>query len=195
MKIRIWILSITVLCILTACNAEEAPSHRDATSTGSTTQVDASDTAARAAPEATGHVRFTVDGASKDFDFIVPEHTFYNRLASKIHAQPSRDSREAATIIFSNVDLAELDYPVDLPLPRDARDPSKPMMAMIMIGFGYIDQEGTEWAGPGRVRIDSFLADGTISGSFTGVSLPHTEKQLPNIVLDDGHFTAGLVSR
>lgn len=194
MKIRNWILAPVVLCILTACGAEEEPPRRDATPTGSTTEARTDDTAARVSPGLDGHVRFAVDGNVKSFEFIAPEHTFYNRLASKIHAQSSRDSREAATIIFTNVDLEMLDYPVELPLPREAADPGKPTMSVIMIGFGYIDRDGNEWAGPGRLHLDSFLADGTVSGSFTDVSLPHTDKELPNIVLQEGRFTASLWS-
>lgn len=194
MKTRIWIPVITAASVLIACNAQQEPSRRDAASASPVTQPEVSASSARVAPGTAGQVRFTVDGTPKDFGFIAAEHTSYNRLASKIQAQPSPDSRESATIIFSNVDLKELGYPIELPLPRDLRDPSKPMMAMIMIGFAYIDQDGTEWAGPGRVRIDSFLPDGTISGTFTDISLPHTEKELPNVVLSNGRFTAALWS-
>lgn len=195
MNFKSWMLAPVALCILTACGAEEEPSRLDATPTGSTTQARTDETAERESPGLYGHVQFSVDGVERSFEFIAADHTHYHRLGSKIHAQPSRNSQETATIIFMNVDLKAVDYPVELPLPRGVVDPEKPMMSMITIGFGYIDREGNEWAGPGRLRLESVLADGTVSGSFTDVSLPHTEKELPNIVLQDGRFTVGLWAR
>ncbi len=64
------------------------------------------------------------------------------------------------------------------------------MAAMASVGFSYVDENGREWAGPGRLRLEAFGRDGVVTGSFTGVSLPHTEKTLPNVTLADGTFRA-----
>lgn len=65
-----------------------------------------------------------------------------------------------------------------------------PLAAMAGVGISYRTEEGHEWTGPGRVRIDHYGRDGVIVGSFSDVSLPHTEKQLPNITLTAGSFRA-----
>lgn len=140
-------------------------------------------------------VRFSVDGEQKHFASIAREHTFFSSSGSKIQLQPAEGSTEQFTIIFFYVNFRQLDYPVELPLPRGTFDPEQPMAAMITIGFGYVDQEGNNWGGPGRVRLDALQADGMLSGSFTNVSLPHTKKELPNILLEDGQFTVSLGAR
>lgn len=62
--------------------------------------------------------------------------------------------------------------------------------AMASVGFGYIDEQGREWAGPGQINIESFGSDGVLEGTFADVSLPHTDKQLPNVNLANGHVIA-----
>jgi hypothetical protein len=51
-----------------------------------------------------------------------------------------------------------------------------------------------EHAGPGKVHVGSFGDDGVITGTFDGVTLPHTEKTLPDLTLDAGHFSARVTS-
>lgn len=65
---------------------------------------------------------------------------------------------------------------------------------MAGVGFSYRTEDGVEWAGPGKVWIGRFGRDGVIVGSFDDVSLPHTEKQLPNITLTAGTFRAPISS-
>ncbi len=137
-------------------------------------------------------VHFSVDGTQKQFELIAGDHTYFSSMASKVQLQPAADSAERFTMLFSYVNFRKLDYPVELPLPRGTTDPKQPMAAMITIGFGYTDRDGNEWAGPGRVQLEALQADGTLSGSFTNVSLPHTGKDLPNILLEDGSFTVNL---
>ena len=84
--------------------------------------------------------------------------------------------------------MTRLTYPVDLPLVRKPGQAIDPRMAMARVGFSYRDETGREWAGSGRIRLDSFGRDGVVSGTFTGVSLPHTGKSLPNVTLDRGSF-------
>lgn len=62
------------------------------------------------------------------------------------------------------------------------------MLAGAMVGSGYIDANRTEWAGPGKIGVESFESDGIVTGSFSDVSIPHTQKELPDAVLADGTF-------
>jgi hypothetical protein len=85
-----------------------------------------------------------------------------------------------------SIDLGEQTYPVQQPVPKNIGQPMDPMMAMATVGFIYIDDEGTEWAGPGSIYVGSFRPDGTIEDTFSDVSLPHTDKTLPNVTVTDG---------
>ena len=137
-----------------------------------------------------GAVSFTVDARPKRFDSLPAGHSTYTPLGSTVLARPSNDATEQLTITFGSMDLKKLTYPIDLPRPRTAGQPFDPLTAMAMVGFSYRDESGVEWAGPGRIRLESFGRDGVVAGTFTNVSLPHTGKKLPNITLGDGTFTA-----
>jgi hypothetical protein len=135
---------------------------------------------------AVGRVTFTVDGRSLAFDHLPAGASYYTPLASALSAKPGPDSPETLTIIFMSMDLRALEYPAELP-DRDRF----PAMAAATIGFGYIDATGQEWAGPGRIHVESF--DGsTLVARFSNVSLPHTDKARPDIVLGDGEVRAAL---
>lgn len=191
MKTQSWILTLAIVAICTACGAQDDQARQVANPGGSvSTELGNPDSRV-----STGSVRFMVDGRSKSFDFISSDHTSYSTLASKIQAQPAPGSKESITTTFLNVDLKKLDYPIELPLPRDEVDPRQAMMALIQVGFGYTDENGSEWAGSGRVHLDSLQPDGTLAGSFGSVSLPHTEKELPNIVLNHGDLSVRLWSQ
>ena len=122
-----------------------------------------------------GIVSFTVDGSAQQFDALPDGHNYYTQLASQITARPSIDAAEQLSITFASIDLRQVEFPAELPGPRLAGTRLDPLAAM---------------AGPGRVRIDRYGRDGVIVGSFTDVSLPHTEKRLPNITLTAGSFRA-----
>lgn len=184
MKIQLRTLALIAASLCTACSAPDDPTppadHQTASESARARNQDA-----QTRP---GSISFSVDGEPKHFDYISGDHTFYTTVASKIHGQASGRSSETVTVILSNVNLKKLDYPIELPLPRDAIEPSQAMMAMITIGFGYTDGEDNEWGGSGRIKLESLLPNGTLSGSFSNVSLPHVDKQLPNVVLTDGRF-------
>jgi len=61
------------------------------------------------------------------------------------------------------------------------------MAAMASVGFGYINTDGVEWAGPGKIWIES-MEGGLLQGSFDQVLLPHTEQELPAVTLNGGVF-------
>lgn len=143
------------------------------------------------APEAvTGGATFAVDGNAMQFDALPEGHNYYTTLASQVTARPRVDAAEQLSITFASIDLQRLEYPAELPRPRSAGTPLDPLAAMAMVGFSYRTEDGREWAGPGRVRIERYGRDGIIVGSFTDVSLPHTDKQLPNVTLTAGTFRA-----
>jgi hypothetical protein len=143
-----------------------------------------------AEPASAGTVAFTVDGRVKRYDSLPDGDNNYTPLSSTIRAVPSAGGREHLMITFMAIDLRKLTYPVELPLARKPGQPLDPMAAMASVGFSYIDENGREWAGSGRLRLEAFGGDGVVTGSFTGVSLPHTEKTLPSVTLADGTFRA-----
>lgn len=139
---------------------------------------------------AEGGASFAVDGSARQFDALPDGHNYYTSLASQVPARPRVDAAEQLSITFMSIDLRKLEYPAQLPGPKQAGTLLDPLVAMAGVGFSYRTEDGTEWAGPGRVQIERFSRDGIIAGSFTDVSLPHTDKQLPNITLTAGAFRA-----
>lgn len=137
-------------------------------------------------------ITVSINGAEKTFDKILTDHTYYTRLASQLTAEASGETNTRLQITFATINLREVDYPGDLPPPKDFTKPMDPMTAGVMIGFSYTDMDGTEWAGPGKIHVESYESDGVISGSFADVSIPHTEKELPNAVLTNGEFRVRL---
>lgn len=141
-----------------------------------------------------GATSFTVDTRPRRFDSMPDGHNNYTPLASTLMARPSDGAGEQLMITFGSMDLKKLKYPVELPQPRTAGQRVDPLTAMAMVGFSYRDETGREWAGPGRIRLESFGRDGVVTGSFANVSLPHTGKTQPNITLADGTFKARLAA-
>lgn len=149
-------------------------------------------TAAAVQQAPVGTVSFTVDARERRFDSLPGGHNRYTPLASTLMARPSDDATEQLLITFGSMDLKKLHYPLVLPRPRKAGQPFDPLTAMAMVGFSYRDDSGREWAGPGRIRLESFGRDGIVVGTFTDVSLPHTGKTLPDVTLTAGTFRARL---
>lgn len=137
-----------------------------------------------------GGASFTVDGSLLQFDALPEGHNYYTSMASQVTARPRVDAAEQLSITFASMDLRQLQYPVQLPGPRQAGTLFDPLATMAGVGFSYRTEDGREWAGPGNVRIAQFGRDGVIVGSFTDVTLPHTDRQLPDISLSDGTFRA-----
>lgn len=137
-----------------------------------------------------GTVAFTIEGDEKRFDYLPAGGNHYSPLASTVTAKAGAESNETLTVTFMAIDLTKPEYPTELPLPKTIGQNVDPMAAMANVGFIYIDKVGTEWAGPGKVTVESFSTDGQIAGTFTNVSLPHTDKELPNVILMNGSFRA-----
>ena len=142
----------------------------------------------------TGSMAFTVEGDEKSFDYLPKSGGYYTKMASNIRAYREAGATETLFITFMSFDLKKLNYPTQLPLPKDMTKPIDIMAAMASVGFGYINTEGVEWAGPGKVQVESFSKDGVVRGTFDQVSLPHTDSDLPNITLTNGSFTARITS-
>lgn len=137
-----------------------------------------------------GGASFSLDGGPLHFEALPEGHNYYTSMASQVTVRPRVDATEQLSITFASMDLRQLQYPAELPGPRQAGTLLDPLAAMAGVGFSYRTEDGREWAGPGRVRIEQFGRDGVIVGSFTGVTLPHTDRQLPDISLSDGTFRA-----
>lgn len=135
-----------------------------------------------------GAITVSINGDEKIFDDILADNTYYTQLASQVTAGTAGEATARLQMTFSMLNLRDFDYPVNLPPPKDFTNPMDPMTAGAVVGFSYIDPDGTEWAGPGNVRVESYGSDGVLSGSFSDVTLPHTDKQLPNVLLTDGTF-------
>lgn len=131
---------------------------------------------------------FEIDGTEYRFEHVSETDSFYSRLSSKLQAGSAADSTERLFITFLQVDLKQLDPPVDLPGERDFSNPADMTGPMASIGFGFIDSEGQEWAGPGTVHIEAFDSDGILQGTFDDVTLPHVDGELPDITLENGAF-------
>ena len=65
---------------------------------------------------------------------------------------------------------------------------------MATVGFIYSDPEGVEWAGPGRIHVESFGNDGIVQGTFDQVTLPQVDNERPEITLTGGSFRARITS-
>lgn len=149
--------------------------------------IPAATTAGDAAP---GGASFSIDGKVLRFEALPEGHNYYTSMASQVTARPRVDAVEQLTITFMSLDLRQLEYPAELPRPKGSGTQLDPMAAMAGVGLSYRTEDGREWAGPGRVRIDRFGGDGVIVGSFTDVRLPHTDRQLPDVTITDGRFHA-----
>jgi hypothetical protein len=162
-------------------------------------QVSDADGSAAASPSGedvtVGTITFSVDGQPKRFSHAPAGHNSYTPLSSGLLVRPSAKATEQVMVTFLGINLRQVAFPSDLPLPRDLRKPLNPLAAMATVGFSYQAPDGQEWAGPGRVHVTSFGADGVIEGRFTNVSLPHTDKARPNIVLSDGSFRVRIAGR
>jgi hypothetical protein len=135
-----------------------------------------------------GTMRFTVDGVEIRFDHLADSENVYVPLSSIVRAQPAPGATEALQITFLSLDLKKHSYPTELPQPKDLTGGLSPMEAMASVGFSYVDAAGDEWAGPGKVRIESFGNDGVLRGSFDQVTIPHTDGQKPEVTLGSGDF-------
>lgn len=141
-----------------------------------------------------GLLVFTFEGSEKSFKYLPEPHNYYTKAASNIRALSEAGSTESFFITFMSFDLKKLTYQTVLPLPGDMTKPMDLMAAMATVGFGYINAEGVEWPGPGKVQLESFSNDGVVTGTFDQVSLPYTDSELPNITLTNGSFTARITS-
>lgn len=155
----------------------------------------AEQTTAAAAEPSVGHVSFTVDGEAKSFDYLPASYANYTPISSTVEFHAAAGSTELLTINFISIDLKEIEPPVDLPEPM-APDAGLADLrsAMATVGFIYAAPDGTEWAGPGTVHVESFDRDGTLTATFAEVTIPHTDEQLPDLTLSDGALEARITA-
>lgn len=187
-------IRILATLVVAFCAAGAERSAHSQTDAGSSVRASAEPAAATGNFLAAG-TRFLVDGQQKRFEHLPPGHNSYTRMGSTVTVMAASGATEKLTINFLAIDLGSLQLPLELPLPRGARPPGNPLAAMASVGFRYVDASGQEWAGPGRVLLEAFGADGVLEGRFSAVSIPHTGKRLSNIVLDQGRFRVRLPRR
>ena len=137
-----------------------------------------------------GALEFTADGERKSFGHIPKGNSYYTNMASQVNFYPGSGSTEYLSLTIMGADLKALEYPIELPLPRDGSVPVTMANRGATIGLSYINAEGTEWSAPATVRFESFSRDGVLTGSFQNQSIRNVGKQLPDITLDAGSFTA-----
>lgn len=192
MRIRNLGLAATVILVSTACGRGQPEATTDPDEPATPAAAQAGQSTAEEPTE--GSAAFTVDGSEKSLGFLPKSACVYTPRASTMRAHSEADSTESLAIHFMSIDLKKLTYPTELPLPKDPSQPMDPMAAMASVGFGYINAEGVEWAGPGKITIESFDNDGTLRGTFDQISLPHTDKEHPNILLTGGTFAARIAA-
>lgn len=173
---------------LIACGGETASTVDEAPQASSEPAEDSSPAAV-----SVGEISFSVDGEAKTFGYAPEDENKYVKLASTVVAQPAAGSTERLAITFLSLDLKSFEFPMDLPAPRDPSSPN-PMAAMANVGFSYTAPDGSEWAGPGKIHVESLDSEGVLSGTFNDVTLPDTDKQKPNAVLNSGSFRVKLGS-
>lgn len=144
-----------------------------------------------AVPTTQGLVTFYSGTEEKAFGYLPAGHNTYTPMASSLHAASAASGSEQFRITFMAIDLASVETPAELPLPKKIGQPMSPMAAMANVGFSYTDADGNEWAGPATITLNSF-ADGMVKGTFSEATLPHTDQTLPDITLTNGSFEARL---
>ena len=191
---RVPLSALIIPAMLAACGGGETPANGPAGSLAEavTRSVNDLDAQPAAAADGTlqGGLKFTADGESKSFGHIPKGNSYYTNMASQVNFYPASGSTEYLSLTIMGADLKALEYPVELPLPRDNSAPVTVATRGATIGLSYINAEGTEWSGPATVRFESFSRDGVLTGSFENQSIRNVGKQLPDITLDAGAFSA-----
>ena len=128
---------------------------------------------------------FTAAGESHVLEHLPEGSNYYTPLASQTGARLSADSPVGLTITFLSMDLGAFQYPLELP--------SRPQGGLPAgnVGFSYTDADGREWAGPGRILVESFEG-GVLVARFEEVRLPHVDREHPEITLSGGEVRAAI---
>lgn len=183
-------LFILPIVLLVACGADQSPQAANAEHQIAPAEVSAAPVVEPVVEQTrAGSVDFAVDGIEKHLEYLPASGSYYYSVGSQLRAYSAAGSTESVYISFFSMDLRKLTYPVELPLPKDPSN-KDPMAAGASVAFGYVNDEGVEWAGLGQIQVESFGADGVIRGTFDQVSLRHTYRELPNVMLTGGSFTA-----
>lgn len=193
MRIEHWIAPLLAAAMVLGCNGGgggEPASPGAAEDPAETTAAAAEPAAVEPAREAiAGNASFEVDGESRDFGFLPADENYYGSMATGVVAKPGADAPEQLRITFLALDIRKQEIPGELP-PADAG--TTIANAMQSVAFSYVDAAGEEWAGPGRIYVESFGDDGTLVARFSEISLPHTDGEQPPVTLSAGSVTAKL---
>lgn len=198
-------LVLGLVSVVTACGGSSSPAKDDGAPEVAADESKAPSLTERLAEAAdalddgdegpsVGTVSFMVGGEAKTFGYVPEERAVYMSLATSIVARPEPGATETLSITISGIDLKTRSFPEQLPPARDRSQQVTIQQAMQSVGMSYMAADGAEWAGPARLQIESFGNDGVIRGTFDGVVLPHTDKELPDVTLTAGEFEATITS-
>lgn len=183
--------ALLVATLLASCAGDAPPSDSSDAAAADRTGIPDPSSASptTGAPQVDGAVSFQVDGRAVELDYLPEDHNYYMRLGASVLARSGPDSEEQFVLILSGTDLRTHEIPGELP-PEGAG--SSIATAMQLVGFSYTDPSGQEWAGPGRVYVESFTEAGVLTARFDSVTIPHTDRELPDLTLTNGRVRAEL---
>ena len=179
-----WCMGIITAVFVAGCGSDDEPA---AASMENQRPVDASPAPVEEA-SSVGSVSFSLDGRAVQFDSAANEENNYTKYVTFIAARPSAGSTEVLNISFNSIDLRKIEFPADLPLPKDFSKPIDASSAMATVSYYYINGNGDEWTGSGSARVESYDSAGTLTGSFDGVSVSPINQTLENKMLSAGRF-------
>jgi hypothetical protein len=136
-----------------------------------------------------GEVSFQVDGRAVTLAYLPEGNNDCMRAATSVLARSGPEGEEQFMLVFMSTDLRAHDIPGEFP-PQSSG--SSIATAMQSVGFSCIDPTGEEWAGPGRDFVESFSDVGVITASLESVTIPHTNRERPDLTLTHGRIRASL---
>lgn len=187
------VLPLLLAALLSSCGGDAPPGGDDAGEADRTLSSGSSDASSALPPDDAarieGEVSFQVEGRAITLDYLPEGNNYYMRAAASVLARSGPEEEEQFMLVFMSTDLRAHDIPGEFP-PQSSG--SSIATAMQSVGFSYIDPTGEEWAGPGRVFVESFSDAGVLTASFESVTIPHTDRERPDLTLTNGRIRAWL---
>lgn len=178
-----WAVGILLVTFSTVCNENDVFASVGPAGDGIVVAV--SDTA-----QSRGLVTFDVGSEHKRFVHLPPNENRFSDVISTVWAKASPGAIETFAITFFFINLEQQEYPTDLPHSSVIGRWTDPLMAMATVGFVYVNAEGQEWLGFGKVQVRSFAGNGLLEGTFDDLSLEDASMLRPDVVIRNGHFKA-----
>jgi hypothetical protein len=182
-------LSLLIIAVLAGCGG--GGSADESSNSGNDARPPSETAAGGDETDATidGSVSFRIDETEIALDFLPADESYYGKLSSAVVARRGRGEPEQLVVTFLGTNLREHAIPGEFP-PEGAG--TSISTAMQSVGFSYTDPNDDEWAGPGRIYVESFSDAGVLTATFDAVTLPHTDDERPDITLSGGRLRAAL---